>query len=263
MLMLLGLEFDLVFFSYSADASSCPRIHSLFAQVLIRTPLYEAYGPLVSRTSEFYVMGTCEYEGGTISGVAGGEEGESRALTLGEQTRRDLYTLPRWVAPLNGCQKDVDFFYGNAKQIEGGAGGVESEGGRRRSLASGKAIVRAAQAKRGLATSNKSPRLNVDRKLLNFYKNKGSTGHLPDQIRRSVTNFWHGANYDKRRMLKREALGLPVRHRDLGAQSMVQPEVGILAMGVERHQFDRTKVEKHMPATWLNVRTWSLCSTGA
>lgn len=29
------------------------------------------------------------------------------------------HPLYRWVAPLQGCQKDVDFFFGNAKQIEG------------------------------------------------------------------------------------------------------------------------------------------------
>lgn len=146
-------------------------------QVLIRTPLVEFYGPIVSRTSEFYVMGTCEYEGSPLSVGAGGEEAETRALTLGEQVRRQLYNLPRWVAPLNGCQKDVDFFFGKA----GGAAGISTGGeteGSRRSLASSKAIVRAAQAKRG---GGKKAAL-VDRKLLSFFKKGGSTAHLPDQV---------------------------------------------------------------------------------
>ncbi len=129
-------------------------------------------------------MGTCEFEGSPTTSSGGGEE--SRALTLDDKTRRELYNLPRWVAPLGGCQKDVDFFFGSAKQLEGSTGGVEvGEGGRRR-LSSAKAIVRSAQAKRGLLASGgkaKAPRAPaVDRKLLNFYKKSGSTGHLPDQV---------------------------------------------------------------------------------
>ncbi len=55
-------------------------------------------------------------------------------------------------------------------------------------------------------------------------------------------------------MLKREALGLPTRHRNLGAQGMVKPAVGLLAMGVERKEFDRAAAGKHMPAAWIDVR---------
>lgn len=157
-------------------------------QVIIATPLVEFYGPIVTRVSEFWVMGTCEFEGGapdlTGGGGGGGETEGTRALSLayGASVRRQMYNLPRWVAPLNGCQKDVDFFFGKAGGAAGISVGGETEGSRR-SLASAKAIVRAAQAKRGgdkKALAARRPA--VDRKLLSFFKKGGSTAHLPDQV---------------------------------------------------------------------------------
>lgn len=46
------------------------------------------------------------------------------------------------------------------------------------------------------------------------------------QVRRSATNYWHGSHYDQRRMLKRQARGLPHKPRNLGAQAQAQPQVG-------------------------------------
>ena len=56
-------------------------------------------------------------------------------------------------------------------------------------------------------------------------------------------------------MLKREALGLPTRHRNLGAQGMVKPAVGLLAMGVERKEFDRAAAGKHMTHLSADARS--------
>jgi hypothetical protein len=188
------------------------------AMVLYGTSLNEFYGPYVTRTPEFWVMGTCESEGGgTITdGSTISIEGERRARSLDMSEPRSLYTLPTFVAPVQGCQKIVDFFYGIEKGNDGAASG---EGERRaRALSKARPAVAASVAnsprnvpkKRKTITAPKpvgiggssrralprsvGPRRKLtakERELRTFFKQGGHTRHLPEQVRRHSTNMWH------------------------------------------------------------------------
>ena len=72
------------------------------ALVIGGSPVYEAYTNLVTHTAEFWIGGTCETEGGEgTTTTAGGES--TRALV--DPYERQLYDLPWFVAPVQGCQK--------------------------------------------------------------------------------------------------------------------------------------------------------------
>ncbi|KAM3567397.1 hypothetical protein VYU27_010457, partial [Nannochloropsis oceanica] len=117
------------------------------AMVVWATPIIDFYGPRVSRVTEFFVMGTCESESGatgSLSSGAEGGEGRARALT----TDRSLYTLPTFVAPVQGCMKLINLAFG----YEGGNDGASSGGeeGRARALSDkrrGPAAVAASKAR--------------------------------------------------------------------------------------------------------------------
>ena len=176
------------------------------AMVLWGTPLVEFYGPFVSRSTEFWVMGTCEYEGG---GAGGGGGETSRALAIPATEDRALYNLPTFVAPLEGCQKLIDYFYGYESGSDGGGG----ETSRARALSHNRRGPAAVAAAKGMGASAKAPKALKtlaaaprvarpksqarrklsprQRKLRAFFQQGGHTNHLPVQVRRHATNLWH------------------------------------------------------------------------
>lgn len=75
------------------------------AAVIGGSPVYEAYTSLVTPTVEFWIGGTCEIEGGEGTATDGTAGETTRSLAVAPAVERQLYDLPWFVAPIEGCKK--------------------------------------------------------------------------------------------------------------------------------------------------------------